>query len=260
MTKARILLIVSVLLFLFVFYLNVSKEDVSDQPQPTTEATVLRNTYNPEAFYTDDGFLRYRDAPHMVGMDVSVYQGIIDWETAADSGVEFVIIRAGYRGSTEGLLYEDEQFRYNLQGAKDAGLKVGVYLFSQAITPEEAEEEAEFVLSLLDGVDLELPVFFDWEYLDGRASHVNGETLTLCAQHFCRRIEKLGYQAGVYFNQTFGEAFFDLRQLKDYTLWLAEYNRVPGFPYHFDCLQYTDSGTVPGIEEKVDLDILWLPQ
>ena len=251
---------IGLLLILMILSMTVSCESEPVIPPTTTEEPYPVNFYNPEAFYTEDGFLRYKEAPHMIGMDVSVYQGVIDWQTVANSGVEFVIIRAGYRGSTQGLLYEDEQFRYNLQGAKEAGLKVGVYFFSQAATAEEAEEEADYVCSLLDGAKLDLPVFYDWEYLDGRTGAIETVPLTLCAQSFCERIEAEGYQAGVYFNQTYGKLYFDLRELQDYCLWLAEYNPTPSFPYTFDCLQYTDSGAVEGIEGSVDLDILWLPQ
>ncbi len=261
MAKAYTGLICCLLVFLCILSLCISVQEQPSQPPTTTEArTTPENTYNPEAFYTENGFLRYKDAPHLVGMDVSVYQGVIDWQAVADSGVEFVIIRAGYRGATQGLLYEDEQFRYNLQGAKEVGLQVGVYFFSQALNPLEAEEEAAYVCKLLDGEALDLPIFFDWEYIGGRVSAIEAVPLTFCARRFCQIVEERGYQAGVYFNQTFGSHHFDLRELQEYTLWLAEYNPVPGFPHAFDCLQYTDNGTVAGIEGSVDLDILWLPQ
>lgn len=262
MAKAYTGLLCCLLVFLCVLSLNISIQDEPTQPPTTTAAvhTTLENPYDPEAFYTENGFLRYRDAPHLVGLDVSVYQGVIDWQSVADSGVEFVIIRAGFRGSTQGSLHEDEQFRYNLQGAKEVGLQVGVYFFSQALNPVEAEEEAAYVCKLLDGEALDLPIFFDWEYIGGRVSAIEAVPLTFCARRFCQIVEDQGYQAGVYFNQTFGSQHFDLRDLQDYTLWLAEYNPTPSFPYGFDCLQYTDNGTVPGIEGPVDLDILWLSQ
>lgn len=225
-----------------------------------TEDPTPKNTYASDAFYTEDGFLRYEDAPHLVGLDVSVYQGIIDWQAVAEDGAEFVIIRAGYRGSTQGLLYEDEQFRYNLQGAKEAGLLVGVYFFSQAMTPAEAEDEASFVCQLLDDTELDLPIFYDWEHIGGRIASPDEVPLNSCARRFCQIVEEQGYQSGIYFNQTLGTQYFNLREWQEYTLWLAEYNPTPGFPYHFDCLQYTDSGTIDGIEGPVDLDILWLPQ
>lgn len=261
MAKAFIGLICCLLVVLCVLSVDTPMQEQPRQPPTTTErSTVLENTYNPDAFYREDGFLRYRDATHLVGMDVSEHQSVIDWQEVADSGVEFVIIRAGFRGSSKGALYEDAQFRYNLRGAKEAGLQVGVYFFSQALGPVEAEEEAAYVCELLDGEGLDLPIFFDWEYIGGRVESIEAVPLTFCARRFCQIVEERGYQAGVYFNQTFGSHYFDLWELREYTLWLAEYNPVPGFPYGFDCLQYTDNGTVAGIEGAVDLDILWLPQ
>lgn len=227
--------------------------------QTETPETAAHNKWKAEAFSLRDGFLRYGDAPHMVGIDVSTHQGLIDWQTVADAGVEFAILRAGYRGSTEGKLYEDEQFRENLQGARAAGIKVGVYFFSQALDTEEAKEEAEFVCALLDGETLELPVFYDWEEVseDSRVKNARNIPMTDCALAFCRTVEEKGFAAGVYFNQTYGYGYLKLGELQDYTLWLAEYGETPTFLYHFDCLQYTDSGTVAGIEGDVDLDI-WI--
>lgn len=227
--------------------------------QTETPETAAHNKWKAEAFSVQEGFLRYADAPHMVGIDVSTHQGLIDWQAVADAGVEFAIIRAGYRGSTEGKLYEDEQFRENLQGARAAGIKVGVYFFSQALDTEEAKEEAEFVCALLDGETLELPVFYDWEEVseDSRVKNARNIPMTDCALAFCRTVEEKGFAAGVYFNQTYGYGYLKLGELQDYTLWLAEYGETPTFLYHFDCLQYTDSGTVAGIEGDVDLDI-WI--
>lgn len=221
-------------------------------------STVARNEWNAEAFVMRDGFLRYEDAPSMIGIDVSTHQGIIDWQTVADAGVEFAILRVGYRGSTEGKLYEDEQFRENLEGARSAGLKIGVYFFSQALTPEEAEEEAAFACRLLDGERLDLPVFYDWEEVagDSRVESAAAVPMTDCAIAFCEAVVRQEYQAGVYFNQTYGYGHLELEKLQDYTLWLAEYGSTPSFRYHFDCLQYTDSGTVAGIEGAVDLDLM----
>lgn len=230
------------------------------EPNEPTAPTAAGNEYDPDAFVMRDGFLRYADAPHMVGIDVSTHQGMIDWQAVADAGVEFAILRVGYRGSTEGKLYEDEQFRENLAGARAAGLQLGVYFFSQALTPEEAEEEAAFVCRLLDGETLELPVFYDWEEVSGdsRVESAASVPMTDCAIAFCETVERKGYTAGIYFNQRYGYGHLELERLQDYTLWLAEYGDTPSFSYHFDCLQYTDSGTVNGIEGSVDLDLLIL--
>lgn len=219
------------------------------------------NPYDREAFgldgkgrvtYETDGF-RAR-----TGVDVSTHQKEIDWQAVAADGVSFAILRLGRRGYTEGGLFLDETFEQNLRGALDAGLEAGVYFFSQAVTPEEAEEEADYVLSILDGQELTFPVAFDWENISGdqaRTDGLDGETMTRCAAAFCKRIRDGGCRPAVYFNQTQGYLHYDLRELAEYDLWLAEYDAVPDFYYHFDLWQYSNSGRVDGIEGDVDLDL-----
>ena len=184
------------------------------------------------------------------GIDVSVHQGEIDWPAVAEDGVEFAMLRLGYRGYTEGGLFLDSQFERNIRGALDAGLEVGVYFFSQATSPEEALEEAEFVLSALEGYDLTYPVAFDWETVssqDARTRGMGGEAITQCALAFCDRVREAGYEPAVYFNQHLGYLYYDLRALTEYPIWLAEYDGTPDFYYHFDLWQYTHTGEVDGI-------------
>lgn len=228
-------------------------------PQTEPQATAAENGYDADAYYMQDGFLRYEGKAHKIGIDVSTHQGVIDWEQVAAEGVEFVVIRIGYRGSSRGLLYEDETFRENLRGAKDAGLLVGGYFFSQAVTAQEAWEEAMFVCELLEGETLDLPVFYDWEEVSGdsRTGDISDIPMTKCALAFCERMERGGFRAGVYFNQNYGYHYLELEHLQDYSLWLAEYNEVPSFDYHFDIVQFTDDGRLAGIETAVDLD-LWI--
>ena len=152
------------------------------------------------------------------GIDVSVHQGEIDWPAVAEDGVEFAMLRLGYRGYTEGGLFLDSQFERNIRGALDAGLEVGVYFFSQATSPEEAREEAEFVLSALEGYDLTYPVAFDWETVssqDARTRGMGGEAITQCALAFCDRVREAGYEPAVYFNQHLGYLYYDLRALTE---------------------------------------------
>lgn len=237
---------------------------IPDSPETEIEIpeeTLPTNEYIDEAFYQSEGYLHYAAEDNKVGVDVSAHQGLIDWETVKNAGIEFAVIRAGYRGSTEGRLYEDEQFRYNIEGAQSVGLPVAVYFYSQAITAEEAVEEAQFVCELLEDYTLELPVFYDWEHGDGsgRISGANGMPITDFAVAFCEEIKTAGYEAGMYFNLDYGYHHLDLFRLQEYTLWLAEYNLPPTFQYHFDWLQYSDGGTVPGINTTVDMDLMMIP-
>lgn len=219
------------------------------------------NPYDQDAFGLDEkGRVTYEKngVQAKAGIDVSTHQKDIDWQAVAADGVEFAILRLGLRGYTEGGLFLDETFAQNLQGALDAGLEVGVYFFSQAVTPQEAEEEADYVLDILDGQELTFPVAFDWESIPGdeaRTDGLDGETLTRCAAAFCRRVEAAGYRPAVYFNQTQGYLRYDLRELTDFELWLAEYDAVPDFYYHFDLWQYAHTGRVDGIRGDVDLDL-----
>ncbi|MGM9563046.1 MAG: glycoside hydrolase family 25 protein [Faecousia sp.] len=264
-TLALVVTVLAAVAFVVIFGVIVSScahgSSVGETEPPVTEEpreTAPLNAYAPEDFYLENGFLRY-GTDSLVGIDVSTHQGLIDWQAVKDAGVEFAIIRAGYRGTTQGLLYEDELFRANLDGAKEAGLLVGVYFFSQAANEEEAAEEAEFVCGLLDGAKLDLPIYYDWEEVSGQ-SRIPGVAeipMTECAVAFCEAIKAQGYEAGVYFNQTYGYDHLDLLALQDYSLWLAEYGNTPTFDYHFHCLQYTDSGVVDGIETEVDLNVFF---
>ncbi|WP_300763952.1 glycoside hydrolase family 25 protein [uncultured Oscillibacter sp.] len=219
------------------------------------------NPYSEEGFSVDEkGRVTYalNGRRAKAGIDVSTHQKDVDWRAVAADGVDFAMLRLGHRGYTEGGLFLDQTFEKNLRGALDAGLEVGVYFFSQAITPEEAEEEADYVLEVLNGQELTFPVAFDWEAITGdeaRTDGLDGETLTRCAAAFCKRIEDAGYRPAVYFNQTQGYLRYDLRDLTDYELWLAEYGGSPDFYYHFDLWQYSHTGRVDGIQGDVDMDL-----
>lgn len=220
------------------------------------------NSYDSAGFTTDElGRIGYEQdgLRARAGIDVSFYQGEIDWEAVAADGVEFAMIRLGYRGYTEGSLQLDSWFEENIRGARMAGLDVGVYFFSQASTPQEAEEEADFVVGVLAPYNITYPVAFDWEFITqgngARTDNLDGETLTQCAAAFCARIAQAGYQPLIYFNQDLGYLTYDLAQLTEYPFWLAEYGGAPDFYYGFSFWQYTHAGTVAGIEGHVDWNL-----
>ena len=234
-------------------------EPEEESEEPAEEDTVPMNTYDPNGFSEENGIRRYESAgvTGVPGIDVSAYQPKIDWYAVKEAGIEFAMIRVGYRGYSSGKLDLDDCFLSHIEGALEAGLDVGVYFFSQALTPEEAKEEAEFVLTWIEGYDITYPVVFDWEEVEGtaRTDQMNMLMLTSCAESFCETVEEAGYEAAVYFNQAYGYQQFNLVSLLDYTFWLAEYNKAPTFYYDFQLWQYTNEGTVPGIEGPVDLNI-----
>ena len=224
-------------------------------------AQVPVNQYDPAAFAWQDGRVVYNGegAQPLVGIDVSYYQKDIDWQQVKTSGVDFAMIRVGYRGyGVNGNILPDSYFEQNIRGALDAGLKVGVYFFSQSINVWEAEEEAAFVLDAIRGYDITFPVVFDWEVINNanaRTTGLSSEALTRCALAFCDKIEKAGYTPAVYFNLDLAYLNYDLGRLAQYPFWLAEYKTVPSFFYHFDMWQYSAKGSVPGIEGSVDLNL-----
>ena len=226
------------------------------------------NEYDVKKFTEKDGLLRYDSPDARLGVDVSEHQGSIDWNAVKGAGVDFALLRLGYRGSTQGLLNVDETFEQNLQSAADAGLFVGVYFFSQAISEAEAEAEAEFVVDTLNGRKLAYPVIFDWEppipseelpAEDLRAYEMTGKQVTSFAKAFCAKIKEAGYTPCMYTNKSMAYEFFNLEELKDYDLWYAEYQKAPSLYYDFRIWQYTESGKVPGIDGGVDLNICFEP-
>ena len=198
-----------------------------------------------------------------LGIDVSSHQGEIDWKQVAKSGVEFVMIRLGFRGyGKEGTLNVDKYFAQNLKGAREAGLKVGVYFFSQAVNIAEAEEEAAFVLQQLAGAKLDYPVVYDWEPVSDKSARTNGldaETLTDCAIAFCDAVSYAGYTPMIYYNTPVAYTRYDLSRLTSYDVWYAQYADKPSMYYDYRIWQYSDSGTIPGIKTRVDMNIAFRP-
>ncbi|MBQ8040644.1 MAG: glycoside hydrolase family 25 protein [Lachnospiraceae bacterium] len=200
------------------------------------------------------------DSTQQFGIDVSKWQGNIDWDKVKASGVEFAMIRAGYRGSQTGALVEDPNFLVNIRGAKRAGLKVGVYFFTQAVNEVEAVEEASMVIALCDGYELDYPVVIDSEGAggDGRADSLDTETRTKVCAAFCETIDNAGYEPGVYASRSWYNANLDVKKLDKYRIWLAEYRSTPLYSGYYDMWQYTSKGKVDGIEGNVDLNISYM--
>lgn len=196
------------------------------------------------------------------GVDVSKWQGNIDWRKVANMGViKFAVIRCGLRGWGSGTLELDEFFHANMKGAAEQGIATGVYFFSQAINAAEGEEEARFVLEQLKGYKPLMPIYFDAEFGNaqktGRADKISKAARTAAAEAFCKTIEKAGYYAGVYTYTSFAlEGYIDYAALaKKYTMWLADYRANPNTTLRRDMWQYSSTGVVDGIAGGVDMNI-----
>ena len=208
--------------------------------------------------YNSNNYLLLQRGESYPGIDVSAFQGDIDWQQVADSGIEFAMIRLGYRGyGKAGTLVEDEYARDNLIEAREAGLDIGAYFFSQATSIEEVDEEIEFLLGILGDTHLNMPIVFDWEYISdtARTAHVDARTLTDCTLHFCEVMDEKGYEPMVYFNWHQSSHMLYLHELEDYPFWLALYTDRMIYPYKVEMWQYTSKGRVPGIQGDVDINV-----
>ena len=200
----------------------------------------------------------------LTGIDVSEHQLYPDWDKVAADGIDFAMIRLGYRGSTEGMLYKDPIFRYNLVKAYNAGLKVGVYFFSQATCRAEAVAEAYYVAAVLEEFKdmITMPVVFDWEETGSetaRTNNLDGKTVSDCAMYFTEVIREAGYEPGVYFNRHMGYYLYNLAQLPDVTFWFAGEGDYSDFYYEHSMWQYTFTGKVNGISGDVDINLYVAP-
>ena len=175
-----------------------------------------------------------------------------------NSGVEFVIIRCGYRGSSTGVLVEDELFRENIRGASAAGLKVGVYVFSQAVNEAEAVEEASMAVSAVRGSSLSYPIFIDVEGANGRADGLSVAERTAIIRSFCQTVINSGYTPGIYSNRTWLAEKIDTGALGNYKIWMAQYAAAPTYGGRYEMWQYSSQGNIPGISGDVDLNISYL--
>ena len=235
-------------------------------PEPTVSATEPanptippdKNPYDRYDFqYNQHNYLVLQNVESYSGVDVSAYQGDIDWKKVKASGIDFAIIRLGYRGYESGKLVEDVKARKNLEGAAAAGLKVGAYFFSQALNTKEVDEEIEFMFSMLGEQYLEMPLVLDWEIptANARSAKMEARTLTDIQLHFCKSVSDMGYQPMIYFNWHQSEHLYYLHELEEYPFWLALYQDRMTYPWKVEMWQYTSTGRVPGIPGDVDINV-----
>ncbi len=201
------------------------------------------------------------EAVSKTGIDVSYHQGDIDWERVAADGIDFAMIRIGYRGYEKGIMHRDELSESYISGAQAAGIDVGVYFYSQAVSEAEAREEAVYVCGLIKDSEIKYPVVFDWELPDDSEARTLGtttETLNKCAAAFCQEITDRGYTAMLYSNLKMALTKYDMQTLSAYDFWYVEYkdgHNPPSYPYELQMWQYASDGRVDGIDGYVDMNI-----
>ena len=227
--------------------IDASKEDTAVNEEAQNEKESLNNS-------------DYNLNGKAIGIDVSKYQKEIDWARVKAAGVEYAIIRAGYRGSSTGVLVKDPYFDKNVAGATGAGIKIGVYFFTQALNRAEAEEEAMAVSSLIGADRLSLPVYLDVESSGqpaGRADSLSVADRTQVIRSFCETMNSLGYRAGFYANKNWLNNKIDTASLSEFDIWLAQYRAPePDYQGNYSIWQYTSKGIVDGINGFVDMDLV----
>ncbi len=222
-----------------------------------------KNLYINENFKLDKkGMMTYYidgEVASCMGVDLSEYQGEVNFEKLKKQGFDFVMLRIGGRGyGSEGKMYVDTNYHSYYKAAKDAGLKVGGYFFSQAKNAEEGKEEAEFVMNSIYGMAFDFPVAFDWELIEGdtaRTDDVGSTDLTDAAISFCETLKAEGYEPIIYSNTHLMYQKYELERLKGYDFWIADYEDTPSMYYNFTMWQYDIEGQVDGINGNVDMNI-----
>lgn len=239
------------------------------EPEETVPATepVIEPDSNPygrlDFQYNRNNYLYCLQQRSYPGVDVSAFQGNIDWQQVKDSGIRFAMLRLGYRGYESGKLVKDEYIDQNLQNTKDVGMPIGAYFFSQALTIQEVDEEIAFMLEILGDYEIQMPVVMDWEIPAGdkvRTKNMDAETLTALLDYFCKTMTEKGFTPMIYFNWHQSNNLIHLNELERYPFWLALYSDRMIFPYHVEMWQYTSTGRVPGIQGDVDINVYMPPE
>ncbi len=246
-----ILIIIGLIIFL-ILKLNKQEE----------EEAVIKGPYDLEKFDMSKEYYSYEDEKYTsaVGIDISEHNDEIDFEAVKESGIDFTFIRIGWRGYSEGKIYVDKRFEEYYTGAKQAGLKVGVYFFSQAINQDETKEEADFVLETLNGRTLDLPVVYDFETIDydeARTDNLTKEQVTSNAVTFLKTVSTK-YDAMLYANLNLLENKYEETILNTFPLWYAQYYKEPETLNDFKIWQYSETGSVDGIDGEADLNIMFI--
>ncbi len=222
------------------------------------------NSYKLENFYIEDGYMAYHDdegnkLSHL-GVDLSYHQENVDFAALKESGVEFVMLRCGYRGYSEGGLVKDEKFDEYAAACNEYGIPLGVYFFTQAVSVEEAVREAEFTIDLIREYDISYPVALDTEYVSEKGARTNNEEIDedlrseMCIA-FCRKISEAGYYPMIYASENWIRRDLNYEALQEYDFWAPQYLEENDFMYDFTIWQYTERGFIKGVDEEVDLDI-----
>lgn len=208
---------------------------------------------------TENGFKIYNDPDYesVTGIDVSEWVGEVNWQQVKDAGIQFAILRVGYRGYETAWFVFDNSLHIFLYGCNEVELPVGVYFVSQAINEEEAVEEAEMILENIYGYEVTMPIYIDLEGAGetARTKDLTREEYTRIINAFCRRIEQEGFRAGVYSNENFIKNHLNWDDLTEWDLWLAKYTKAPSTDHTFNMWQYTESASIPGIEKNCDLNV-----
>lgn len=237
-------------------YLMLTEDDID--PEKEDKAV---NGAAEDADGTENMELQFDNGSAKLGIDVSKWNQEIDWEAVKNAGIEFAIIRCGYRGASTGALVIDPRYKENIEGAIAAGIPVGVYFFTQARDEVEAVEEASMVIRLIEDYDVDYPVFLDSESAGGRgrADGLDSDERTRAHRAFLQTIQAAGYETGIYASRNWLKDRIDMTRLSDYRIWLAEYADAPTYDeYYYHMWQYTSKGTVDGISTNVDLNLCYM--
>lgn len=225
---------------------------------------LAKNSYKFNNLVQQDGEYKYvvdGKTKSIKGIDVSEFQGVIDWKKVKADGVKFAFIRVGYRGYGTGKLSTDKYYAQNLKNATAAGIPVGVYVYSQAINKAEAIEEAKLALKCIKGYKITYPVVYDIEAAPSstaRTSNLTQKQHTDNTIAFCDTIKAAGYKPMIYTSSKWFLENLDMSRLEKYDKWLAQYYTMPFFPYKLNIWQYTGKGSVNGIKGDVDMNIAFV--